>query len=263
MRKNKFDAAVIIMICAYLALPLLIALIYSISGSWAGILPSGFTSRHYLALLNDKRFVMALIRTIALCAAPIVLAIFVILLALFAVILHYPRFEKYIQLLCMIPYALQGIILSISVISIYAGRASFMGHRAVMLSGAYCILILPYVYQGLRNAFYAINAKILIETASTFGASELYSFIHVIVPNLAPGIIMVFLLSMSILVGDFVTINTIAGSNFENVQMYLFKIMSYSSGQSSAIFIVIFLMISLITALGLFVQNKIIKNWGR
>ena len=150
---------------------------------------------------------------------------------------------------------MQGIILSVSVLNMYSGSDSFLGTRIVMLVGAYCILILPYVYQGIRNGLYGVKAQTLLEAASVLGSSQINAYFRVVVPNIVPGITVACLLSMSIIVGDFVLVNTIAGSNIENAQMYLFKIMSYSSGQSSAIFIVVFIMILLITGSVLILQN--------
>jgi putative spermidine/putrescine transport system permease protein len=260
MRKNKLNLLIVVLICGYLLLPIVIAFIYSISSSWADILPESLSLKHYAALMKDERFMSALIRTVGLCLSPIIVGTLIVLLALFSELLYFPTLGKYVQILCVIPYALQGIVLSVSILSIFAGMPTFLGNRAVMLSGAYCILILPYLYQGLRNAFYAINFKTLIEVASTLGAGRYYACFTVIVPNLIPGIVVSALLSMSAIITDFVLVSTIGGSNFENVQMFLFKILSYSSGKSGATFIIIFLMVMIITFFVLQLQNKLLKK---
>ena len=143
------------------------------------------------------------------------------LLALFAVTIYFPKLEKYVQFLCMIPYTIQGVILSVSILSLYAGTRSFFGLRLVMLIGAYCIIILPYIYQGIRYSMYAVNMSMLIEAAEMLGASKFSAFFRVIVPNIISGITVSSLLAVGIIFGDYVLIRNITGSAFQNVQIYL------------------------------------------
>lgn len=76
----------------------------------------------------------------------------------------------------MIPYTIQGVILSVSILSLYVGTKSILSNRLVMLVGAYCVVILPYIYQGIRNGMRAVNMTTLIEAAEMLGASKIYAF---------------------------------------------------------------------------------------
>ena len=75
-----------------------------------------------------------------------------------------------------------------------------------MLIGAYCIIILPHIYQGIRNSMHAVNMPMLLEAAEMLGASKLYAFFRVIVPNIITGITVSSLLAVGILFGDYVII---------------------------------------------------------
>lgn len=262
MKQSKGTPKVwIIIISAYLLIPFIVTVIYSLVTDWStSIIPSGFTLRNYQAILSDSVFWMCLLRTILICIVPVAIAIVVLLLAMYIVIVYCPKLEKYIQIICMIPYAIQGVILSVSIISLFTGTGTFLSNRVIMLIGAYCILILPYIYQGIRNNLYGINAAMLLEAAEMLGASKLYAFFRIIVPNIISGITVSALLSVSIIFGDFVLANNIAGNNFQNVQVYLFQVMKTSSGKSSAVVVIIFLVVALITGVVISLQTKDKKN---
>jgi putative spermidine/putrescine transport system permease protein len=257
MKKSRFSSNIIIIILIiYLLIPLVATAVYSMFQKWTDVIPEGFTLGHYATLLSNRAFLLTLWRTVIICIIPIVLTVVTTLLALFAVTIYFPKLDKYIQILCMIPYTIQGVILSVSILSLYAGVQGFLGLRLVMLIGAYCIIILPYIYQGIRNSMHAVNMPMLIEAAEMLGASKLTAFFRVIVPNIISGITVSSLLAVGIIFGDYVLIRNITGSSFQNVQIYLFLAMKRSSTEASAVFVIIMITTFLITALVLYLQSR-------
>jgi len=132
-----------------------------------------------------------------------------------------------------------------------------------MLFGAYSIMVLPYIYQGIRNNLNAINSKMLVDAAQMLGAGRLYAFFRVVIPNIMPGVIVSSLLAVSIVFGDFVLANNIAGNNYQNIQVYLYVNMTKSSSKASAIVVLIFVVVFGITGTVLWLQNKGKKVAGR
>lgn len=189
MKKSKiFSNFFMIAIIVWMLLPLVATFIYSLFKNWTDIIPTGFSFNSYETLFTNPRFFTALYQTVLLCIVPIIITIIVMLLALFVVTIYFPRLEKYVQILCMIPYTIQGVILSVSILSVYGKSGTVFGERMVMLIGAYCIIILPHIYQGIRNSMHAISMPMLIEAAEMLGASRIYAFFRVIVPNIISGI---------------------------------------------------------------------------
>lgn len=62
------------------------------------------------------------------------------------------------------------------------------------------------------------------------GCSRFRAYVQVILPNIFSGILVSSLLAESIVFGDFVLANNIAGNNYENVSVYLNENMYTSSG---------------------------------
>lgn len=246
----------IILFTIYLVLPIAVIFVYSLTRDWSSSwIPNGFTVQNYMTIFQDGDFWGSLIRTILISTVPILITTILLLLVMFVVVLYFLKMERLIQTLCMLPYALQGVILSIGIISIYTGTGTLLSNRIIMLLGAYCIMILPYIYQGIRNNLYGISAPMLIEAAQMLGAGKMYAYWHIIVPNIMPGITVSMLLSMSMIFGDFVLANNIAGTAYKNIQVYLQQTMLQSSGRSSAVVVSIFVAVFLMTGVVLKLQT--------
>ena len=257
MRRSKvLSNIVMLIIIIYLLIPLVATAVYSLFSNWTDIVPHGFTLQYYIDLFTNKTFMMSMGRTLIICIVPIALTVLIVLLALFVVTIYFPRLEKYLQILCMIPYTIQGVILSVSILTLYAGSKTVLGIRLVMLIGAYCIITLPYIYQGIRNSMHAVNMPMLIEAAEMLGSSKLYAFFCVIVPNIISGITVSSLLAVGIIFGDYVLIRNITGSSFQNMQIFLYLAMKRSSTESAAVFVIIMLVTFIITALVLDLQSR-------
>ena len=255
-KKNAGSMAVMLFIMIYLLIPLIVSIIYSMFEKWTGIVPEGFNLDNYVTLFTDQKFLETIGRTVLMCIIPICLTIVIVLLALFVTTIYFPRLEKYVQIICMIPYTIQGVILSVSILSLYVSSGTFLSNRLVMLFGAYCIIILPYIYQGIRNGMRAVNMPMLIEAAEMLGASKLYAFFKVVVPNILSAIIVSSLLAVGIIFGDYVLVRNLAGTSFPNLQIFLYQTMKSDSTKSSAVFVVIMLVTFVITAIVLFLESR-------
>lgn len=141
--------------CAVSRLPAAAAavdLLYSAFTQWTELLPQGFTLRYYAEVFADTAFLVSVLRTVAISILPVLISILAMLLVMYVVVVYHPGWEGVVQVLCTIPYALQGIILAISVLSLYSGLPLPFSNRILMLTGTYCVLVLPYVYRGIRNS---------------------------------------------------------------------------------------------------------------
>ncbi len=256
MKGKKSSSVLIVIICVYLLLPLVLTFFYSLFQQWDHILPSGFTAQYYRQLFFDTRFLAALGRTVLISILPILLCTVIVLLAMYVVVVYLPWLDKIMQVLCMIPYAIQGVILAVSILSLYADAPEPFSNRIFMLTATYCVMILPYMYQSIKNNLNGVNAPRLLETAQILGAGKLRAFFSIIVPNILSGVVISMMLSASMVFGDFVIVNTIGGSYFETAQMYLYKILFQSGQLSSALIVLLFVTTLLISAGIMALKNK-------
>lgn len=254
-KKNTGSKLLMGLIGCYLLFPLAITFLYSVFSEWMDVLPVGFTLRAYVQIFSDKAFWQSIGRTILISVLPIVLCTVFVLLAMYVVVVYHPGLDRVIKTLCTIPYAIQGVILPICVLSLYAGAPEPFSNRIFLLVSTYCIVVLPYIYQGIRNNLNGVHAPRLIEAAQMLGAGKFYAFFRVVVPNIMGGVTVSAMLAMAIVFGDFVVINTLAGNYFPTAQMYLYDVMKKSGQKTCAIIVILFLVTLLISA-WVFLQDK-------
>ena len=212
-------------VAVFLLMPLVVTVVYAFSARWVHILPEGFTLRYIAATLTNQKFLLGIGRGLL------------------------PRLEKVVQLLCLIPTTLNGIILATSVLGTYAGTNTLLANRIVMLSFIYCIFIMPMTYQGLRNSLYAVNTRGLLEAAEMLGARRFHSFLTIVVPAILPGLCDSALMCLSGLFGDFAIIKIIASSQFETAQSYLYRNRAQDTQELSAAVVILLLITLLINYL--------------
>lgn len=250
MEKKKTGSGLImVVISIYLFIPLFFTFIYSLFSEWMDVLPTGFTLRAYLEIFGDSDFWMSIGRTILISVLPIMICTLAVLLAMYVIVVYCPGLDRYMKILCTIPYAIQGVILPISVLALYANAPEPFSNRIFMLISTYCIVVLPYIYQGIRNNLNGMNAAQMIEAAQMLGAGRFYAFFHIVVPNIMNGVMVSAMLAMAIVFGDFVVINTMAGNYFPTAQMYLYDVIKKSSQRTCAIIIVLFCVTLLISGI--------------
>ena len=199
-KKKKLPYIILIFAVIFLMLPFIATLVYSFTVGWTSLIPSDWTLKYWVQALTEPEIWPAIGRGLLISIPPILICNVVVILALYTAVIHYEWMEKIIQTICMIPNSLKGIIIAIPVLSLYAGSPSILGDRMVMLVCIYCISILPFVYQGIRNNLHGINVKQLIEAAEILGAGKLYAFCRIILPNMMAGILVSSLISLSSLI---------------------------------------------------------------
>lgn len=255
-KKSVFNSLVLVIISFYLIIPLLLTFLYSSFSEWTSILPTNFTLKYYTELFMDPMFLESIGRSLFIAIFPVLICTICMVLVMYVTTLYCPKLEKVVENLCTIPYAIQGVILAVGILSLYAGVEGPLSNRFVLLVGAYCIVVLPYVYRGLKNSLNTIPVTYLIEAAQMLGASKFKAFIKVILPNMVSGIIVSMMLSISIIFGDFVIVNIIGGSYYQTASIYLYKVMSRSGQLTSAVIVILFLTTLLLSTIVLVLEKK-------
>lgn len=251
--KNNLIAVII---GIYLVVPILFTFIYSLFREWTDVVPTGFTLSAYIKIFSDSAYWVTVWHSLVLSIIPTLVCAFIIIMAMYYVTVYNPGFAKVMQIICTIPYAIQGVIIAIAILALYANAPGIFSNRLFMIGGTYCICILPYMFQGIKNSLDGINAKMLIEASEMLGCGRFYAYWHVIVPNIIQGITISSLLSLAILFGDFVMINILAGNYFTTAQVYLYRIMKQSGTLSCAVTVILFCITYMLTAIVQFIQKK-------
>lgn len=243
-----------------LFIPLIATLAYSLSTTWgATIVPDGITFKWYGDLFSEKRFLEALGRSINISMMSLSISTLVTVPAVLVVYYYFPKWLKVMDILSIIPFTVPGVVMVVGFLKIYSSGPLILVGTKWILIGAHFTLIFPFLYRGIKNSLEGINIRELIEAANMLGASNFQGFKMVIIPNLNKGFIAALLLSFSLVFGEFLYSNMLAGGSYETIQVYLFNMKGKSGHFTGAIVITYFLFI-LIATIGAFKLNNIIKK---
>lgn len=238
---------IIVILMIYLFLPFAVTFLYSIAEKWSiTVLPETYTLKFYADMFTDPRFWAAIGRSIFISVAGVGLAVLVMTPVVFSVAAFSPRLESAMKIITLLPYAIPGVISAASLLQAYGGTSVPM---VLVLAGAYFVLVMPLVYSGINNAMHAFDIVPVTEAARVLGASTWTTFIRIIVPGIAPGILVSTLLSFSTLFGEFVVANLLIGGSFETIQIYLYLLMKQTGHLSSAIVVIYVFIMTLICGL--------------
>ncbi len=245
---HHFHKMVVYSIVGIMLIPIVATFVYSISSRWgATILPDGFTLDWYITLLSDPRFLQAFGRSLFICISALALSIALILPAIFVVFYYFPKLDKLMNIMILLPFAVPPVVSSVGLLQLYASSDISLIGTPWILIGTYFTIALPFMYRAISNSFAAINLPDLMDAAHLLGASTTKAFLLIILPNLKKGLLASLFLSFSFLLGEFVFANILVGTRYETLQIYLYNMRQTSGHFTSALVMTYFLFIFLLT----------------
>jgi len=250
MRNNNslLHHCIVYLIVAILVIPIIATIAYSLSTHWgATILPEKFTFQWYIQLLTDPRFLMAFGRSLFVCLLSLLLSIVLILPAIFVVFYYFPKLDRLMNVLILLPFAVPPVVSSVGLLQLYADSDIQLIGTPWILIGTYFTIALPFMYRAIANSFMAINLHDLMDAAHLLGANTFQAFFLIVLPNIKKGLMASLFLSFSFLLGEFVFANILVGTRFETLQIYLYSVRSESGHYTSALVMTYFIFIFLST----------------
>ncbi|AOI60905.1 ABC transporter permease [Burkholderia diffusa] len=242
MRADRFHRGVVGLLSVLLVAPVVATLLYSLSRHWeATILPEGLTFDWYARLWHDTRFLIAFGHSLLLCVGTLLLATLTIVPAAFVVCYRFPRLDRWMNVLILIPFSMPPVVASVGLLQLFAdGPLPLVGTPWILL-GSYFTIVLPFVYRALADSLRSLDVTSLMDAAYLLGADTPQAFVRVILPNLRKGLTASLLLSFSLLLGEFVFANMLAGARYETLQVYLYGLNAGSGHLTSALVMSYFL----------------------
>lgn len=176
----------------YYFLPIIGTILYASSTKWSKtILPSDFTLKWFQQLLTDGEFIAAVGRSILLAGVVLLTILVLMIPTIIWIHLYFPRLNRWLEKLVLLPYALPGVILVTALLRTYAKTGIPM---FVVLVGALFVTALPIVFLSLNNQMRLINLKELVDAAETLGAPISTIVFRVLFPNIRIGATLVSLM---------------------------------------------------------------------
>lgn len=169
----------------------------------------------YRLVLNDQKFVDALLYSFRIALITIVVSLTLIVPTAYWVRLKLPRLRGVVELVTLMPFVIPPVILVFGLIRTYSGQpfsltSSPLGTEALLV-GAYVVLSFPYMYRAVDTGLAAIDVRTLTEAAQSMGAGWFTILWRVIFPNLRTALLSGAFLTLAIVIGEYTIASFLVG----------------------------------------------------
>ena len=207
----------LILILMYLPVLVLIAFSFTESvniGQWAG-----FSFNLFPRLFKSREIMIALVNTVLLAVISAVVSTIIGTLGAIGAYYSKRRMRNALDLATQIPVVNAEIVVafSLTVMFVFLGKIfKAMGGDSYIFSFwtlliGHCCLSLPFVYISVKPKLQQMDPS-LYEAALDLGASPTQALFKVIVPEIMPGVMSGFLLSITLSLDDFIVTAFTRGS---------------------------------------------------
>lgn len=203
--------AILVSVAVYLLLPIVAMADFStktLSGR------RGLES--WRAIFQQPDLVAAILTSLELALIVIGLVFFLVVPTVVWVHLKLPRLRRPIELICLLPLAIPGIVLVVGVSSIYRWISIHISESPLTLAAVYSILVLPYTYRSLSASLNSVDVHTLAEAARTLGASTYKMLFGIVMPTIRSGVMSGAVISIALVLGEF-TLSSLL--NFQTMQV--------------------------------------------
>lgn len=214
----------LMIILFFLYAPIAVLIVFSFNayttvGAWGG-----FSLQWYRALLNDRQIGSAVYNTVTIGLLSATAASVIGTLAAVGINNMRSGRKKIILGINSIPVANPDIVTGVSLLILYIWVFRFMGagqlgYMTLLL--AHIAFNIPYVILSVLPRFKYMN-EYIYEAAQDLGASPVYAFTRVVIPQLMPGIITGWILAFTLSVDDFMVSFFTTGSGVSNLSLVIF-----------------------------------------
>lgn len=204
----------------FLYAPILLLMLFSFNNSRSRGRWGGFTLKWYGELFADSTIMNALFNTVAIALISAVVATVVGTVTAFG--MHYMKKTPRALLsgVSYLPVMNPDIVTGVSLMLLFLSCGVQRGFLTLLI--AHITFNIPYVVLSVLPKFAQMNEH-LFEAAEDLGAGGMYTFFHVILPEIMPGVISGFLLSVTLSIDDFVISFFTRGAGVNTLSVHIYN----------------------------------------
>ena len=212
---KSWRALIILIVCAYLLLPLYSMLDFSTKPF--AFFQKGRSFDAWKIIPKQQDLGISIFRSVISAAIVMVLILILIVPTVVWVHLKLPRLRRVIELICLIPLAIPAIVIVVGIAPLYRWISIHITESPITLSLVYSMLILPYTYRSLSAALDAADIHTLAEAARTLGSSTSRMMAGIIMPTLRTGILNGSFIAIALVLGEYTISNLLNYKTFQVV----------------------------------------------
>ena len=217
---KKYAGKMYVALIAFLLYaPLLILIVCSFNDSKARTVWGGFTFHWYVDLFQNEEVLLAVKTSLLLTASAALIAMVLGTLACVGMSAMGKKSKTVLQSVTNIPLLNADIVTGIAIMLLCVHFLS-LGFCSVLI--AHVTLGIPYVILNVMPKLQQVN-KSIYEAALDLGASHVYAFVKVVLPEILPGIVSGFFFAFTVSMDDFVITYFTKGAGMNTISTMLYQ----------------------------------------
>ena len=229
MIRNFFKKLYLVFIFILLYAPIGTLIVLSFNASKTRAKWGGFSLKWYVSLFDNEQILQALYNTLLIALLSALIATVIGTMASIALNSMKSRTRTFWMSMANIPMLNAEIVTGISLMLLFIAAGNFLSMFGTSLTfGFGTILIghitfnLPYVILSVMPKLRQVNIS-TYEAALDIGASPLYAFFKVVLPDIMPGVLSGFLLAFTLSLDDFIITHFVKGPGVDTLSTKIYS----------------------------------------
>ena len=218
-KKSWLERFYVALIFVLLYLPLAVLMVCSFNASKSRMVWGGFTLKWYDGLFQNADIMGAFKTSLMLTTSAALIATLLGTLACIGLVAMNKKIQAVVTSVTNIPLLNADIVTGIALMLLFV-RFINLGFGSILI--AYVTLTLPYVILSVMPKLQQTN-KAVYEAALDLGATPVYAFFKVVLPEIMPGILSGFLLAFTMSLDDFVITYFTKGPGINTISTMIYQ----------------------------------------
>lgn len=217
---NKISWAYAVLVYAFFYIPVFVMIAYSFNDSRNNIVWKGFTFNNYIKLMGDTELWTIFGNTMLIAVISTVIAVIVGTMG--AVGLKDAKFKgkEIISVSLYFPIVIPEIVLAVATLILFSTANVQLSKMTMILGNT--TLLLPYIFITVKSRLVGMDPSIE-EASLDLGANRGYTFLHITLPAIMPGVISGAFMGFSLALEDLVISSFLADAKTTNLSMKVYS----------------------------------------
>ena len=199
--------------------PIAILIVCSFNASKSRRVWGGFTFQWYIELFQDEAVIGAVRTSLMLTTVAAIVAVLLGTLASIGITVMGQKTKQVFMTVTNVPMLNADVVTGIAIMLLF-GRFWTLGYFSML--AAHITLGVPYVILNVMPKLQQTNVS-TYEAALDLGASPVYAFFKIVLPDIMPGIFSGFLLAFTISLDDFVITYFTKGAGMNTISTMIYQ----------------------------------------
>lgn len=254
MVKKVLSRLFLYLVLFLMYLPIFVLIVFSFTatdsiGNW-----DGFTFQLYGDLFKNEDLMNAVLNTVLIAFVSAIVSTILGTLGAIGTFYASPKYKKFVETVTQLPVVNAEIVMALSLAVLCVSLAWKFSFLTLLIG--HVVLTVAFVYLSVKPKLQQMDPN-TYEAALDLGATPRVALYKVILPEIIPGIMSGFMLSLTLSLDDFVITQYLKEPSFETISTYIQKILSKHPmpAEVRALSTIIF-----VVAVVVVIANSIISN---